>query len=193
MFVTRLSLSIRSKRDNRKLAAATRPKKAAQSLGPEARFRRQHMASIKVTVSLCLVFCMLTACKPHDSAPPPTTARMDDGQVFQRKVECGKFLAHVEGSLTGPDVHPQKGIANLNPIVFYSPRLNTCLLISRFITSGQTVVAPVRKYRVEYASVEDLLTGRTVEGPTEFDLEVPQQRDASNKYEDQVLNQYGVR
>jgi hypothetical protein len=75
-------------------------------------------------------------------------------------------------------------------VVFYSPSLNTCLYLSRYLLEGQTVTAPKNKYDVEHASVEDLLTGRTIE-EHRFDLTVPDEANAAKLFEDKVVKTYG--
>ena len=140
--------------------------------------------------SLFFVSCILTACQRQDESHAQQPERLNASQLFEKKVECGKLLAHIEGALAGPEVQDRNGTTPLNPIVFYSPGLNTCLYIHRFITSGQTPVSPRRANSVEYASVEDLLTGKSIE-EHEFDLETPQQQQAAADYVDEVLNRYG--
>ncbi len=131
-------------------------------------------------IVLLSVGCQQPAKEPVVKAP-------NDDQLFQRRVECGKFLTHIEGSVTGPDfTHHTKGVSPLNPVVFYSPKLNTCLLISRSLLSGKTDAA--QKFTV-FSEVIDLLTGRTVEAH-EFDLSNPEEKKASNDFEEDVLRRY---
>lgn len=118
-----------------------------------------------------------------------TSKRLTDQQVFERKLECGKLLNKVEGSLLGPEPHLQKGITPTNPIVFYSPLWNTCMLVIANVFEGRMVVPPYSHYRKEHASVDDLLTGQTIE-ERDFDLNVPEQAEAARNFEEWAMKTY---
>jgi hypothetical protein len=142
---------------------------------------------------LCSIPLVLCGCQRKDAPVAPASAgdgKSEADRQFQRKLECGKFLAHIEGSQFGPDIHSKKGILPLNPVVFYSPSLNTCLYLNRVLLQGQTVTPPKHKYEVEHDSVEDLLTGRTIE-EQQFDLTVPEEANEAKLFEDKVMKTYG--
>ncbi len=116
----------------------------------------------------------------------------DDDRLFQKRLECGNLLARMEGSTLGPPVHHEQGVLAGNPVVFYSPNLNTCVHVMNFITRGKTVAPPVRSFRERHIFVEDLLSGRSLE-ERHFDLSVPQEATAASNYEDEVVRRYGGR
>lgn len=120
---------------------------------------------------------------PEPKAHMPNDASKEN--LFQHRLECSKFLEKREA-----DRRPQKGVLPLGVVVFYSPTTNTCLYLDRFIVQGRTVVPPIHDYRVEFASVEDLLTGRSLE-THEFDLTIPTQSDAAKGFEEAALKRYG--
>jgi hypothetical protein len=104
-------------------------------------------------------------------------------------LECGKFLSKLEGSLLGPE--PRKGVLGLKPVVFYSPRLNTCLLINSYIVADRDDAPPYRTFRIKHVALEDLLTGRTIEY-NYFDLDVPEQaKAAAADFEGDAMRRYG--
>jgi len=92
--------------------------------------------------------------------------------------------------MLGPEPHAQKGVLPLNPVVFYSPSLNTCVLIYASILDGRMVVPPYSKFRTEHASLEDLLTGQSIEDH-DFDLNVPKEAEAAKNFEQNAIRQYG--
>jgi hypothetical protein len=63
--------------------------------------------------------------------------------------------------------------------------------MDRFVLHGETVTLPKGKYNQEHASVEDLLTGQTIEEHT-FNLDVQEEAAASRTFEAQVMSQYGT-
>lgn len=134
-----------------------------------------------------------SGCQQQSSAtqaPGPRPTGVDT--LFQKKLECGKLLAKVEGSELGPDIDGKrlaKGVLPLNPVVFYSPSLNTCVYIHAYEISGRTLVPPYNKYRVEHVFVEDLLTGRSVED-REFNL-LSGEAKAASDFEDEIIRRYG--
>src|SRR5438128_2177027 len=80
-----------------------------------------------ILVLLCSIALAVPGCQRKD-APVATAAAGDlnseTDRLFQRKLECGKLLAHIEGSQFGPDIHAKRDILPMNPVVFYSPSLN---------------------------------------------------------------------
>jgi hypothetical protein len=97
-----------------------------------------------------------------------------------------QMLKQIVAQKLGPDVKPQKNVLPMNPVVFYSPKLNTCLFINRTIIGAKDI-----SHDKVYAYLEDLLTGHTVQS-TSFDLTVPEDKQASGDFEDNVLQIYGV-
>ena len=135
-----------------------------------------------------------SSCQRQDTS---TTAQNDrkvqsEDQLFQKKLECGRFLGKLEGSRFGPDVKMKRSQRSAalpeNPVVFYSPKLHTCLFISRTVLDGTDVSGT--RYAKAYVYVEDLLTGHTVESIT-FDLTVPEGKQAHSDFEDKMLHKYG--
>src|ERR1039457_4876947 len=156
-------------------------------------FLVRDMAPAILVLLLCPIPLVLEGCQRKDAPVAPASAgdrNSETDRQFQRKLECGKLLAHIEGSQLGPDIHSKKGITPLNPVVFYSPSLNTCLYLNRYLLQGQTVTPPKSRYTVEHASVEDLLSGRTNE-EHQFDLTVPEEANAAKLFEDKVMKTYG--
>jgi hypothetical protein len=138
-----------------------------------------------------------SSCQRQDTSKTPQDNRraQSEDQLFQKKLECSKFLGKLQGSRFGPDVNEreerqraQKGILGENAVVFYSPKLNTCLFISRTLFEGTNISG--HKYAEVNAYVEDLLTGHTVESIT-FDLTVPEDKQAHGDFEDKMLHKYG--
>jgi hypothetical protein len=145
---------------------------------------------------ICVAFLSL-ACNVRDgsrSAPASTPKKEIDWQaadrLFRKKLECEKFLERIEGSQFGPKPRYEKGLLRLNPIVFYSPKLNTCLFLDRYNFFGETVVTPKREYKRQHASVEDLLTGLSIE-ERDFDFTLPADAEAEKNFEAQTLSKYG--
>jgi hypothetical protein len=135
----------------------------------------------------------LAGCQGEKWPAASATLHLDSAtdRLFQKKLECGKLLARIEGSRLGPDTHADRGIFRENSVVFYSPSLNTCLYLDRFVLHGETVTSPKSKYNEEHASVEDLLTGQTIE-EHHFNLDVQEESAASRTFEAQVVSQYGT-
>jgi hypothetical protein len=96
----------------------------------------------------------------------------------------------MQQTFNAPEIRSKEGIFPRNPVVFYSPRLNTCLYLNRYGLEGRTVTPPKNKYSVEMASVEDLLTGQTIE-EHQFDLNIQEELDASRTFENQAVSRYG--
>ena len=142
---------------------------------------------------LALLLGALVGCQRENWPAALASLHLDSAtdRLFQKKLECGKLLAHIEGSRFGPETHADKGIFRENPVVFYSPSLNTCLYLDRFVLHGETVTSPKSKYNEEHASVEDLLTGRTLE-EHHLNLDVQEEAAASRTFEAQVVSQYGT-
>lgn len=150
------------------------------------------MRTVKLAL-LLYIACIQLGCDSttqNTTASRQATQQLSDQQLFERKLECGKLLSKVEGSFLGPELHPQKGILPLNPVVFYSPRLNTCVLINGTILKGRMVVPPYRAFNTEHASLEDLLTGQTIESH-EFDLTVPLEADVAKNFVQDAIKRYG--
>jgi hypothetical protein len=130
------------------------------------------------------------SCQRQDSSKTAQNDRrvQSECQLFQKKLECSKFLGKLEGSRFGPDIKMQRSQRSAalpeNPVVFYSPKLNTCLFINRTVLNGTDVSGT--KYAEAYVYVEDLLTGHTVESLT-FDLTVPEDKQAHGDFEDKII------
>jgi hypothetical protein len=114
--------------------------------------------------------------------PAKAKVKKDDDRLFQRKIECSKFLEHLPASDSGKDASDQESRTNVEPpVVFYSPTLDTCLYINQILFS---------KERRVNAKVIDLLTGRTVEDHW-FDLSGNPQSYTSKGFEQATIERYG--
>jgi hypothetical protein len=102
-------------------------------------------------------------------------------RFFQKKLECGRFLDKIEGSVRGPNRPPE---AILLPVVFYSPSLNTCLYVHN-----------VRMLGSEFDTLDveliDLLTGRVLE-THQFDLKKPSEFSAAARIHNELMKVYGT-
>jgi hypothetical protein len=136
-----------------------------------------------------LAFLALACQRTLAPSGDPMRPEREEDRLFQKKLDCGKMLAEIEGSALGPKPHPAKGTLPTNPVVIYSPTLNTCVLVSGAIISGRTDVRPIRSYRTRYVDADDLLTGQSLEHK-EFDLLAPEQAKAAQVYEDEVVRRY---
>ena len=144
------------------------------------KIKRGHKAALALVLLAAIVGCS----RGHEQG---TASEVD--RLFEKKLECGKLLARVEDSTLGPESRATGKSLQWKPVVFYSASLNTCVHLRRFVVYGETDVLPKRKYRVEYALVEDLLTGHTID-TREFDLTKTSEIEQSKRFEDEVLSKY---
>ncbi|MGO9274450.1 MAG: hypothetical protein ACLQOO_30175 [Terriglobia bacterium] len=120
------------------------------------------------------------ACQPGGEATE--AKKREEDRLFQKKLECGRMLARIEGSTLGPEPAKNGPTPAEGPVVFYSPTLNTCVYIGSYFLGTKTETA--------YVNVEDLLTGQVLE-QRNFDLNVPEQAKGFGAYEDEVVRRYG--
>jgi hypothetical protein len=86
--------------------------------------------------------------------------------LFAKRLQCGQFLEKIDWSVIGPKGKYSSGVLPLNPLVFYSSRLNTCVYIQSSIEYG---IRNNDVYRNESIDAYNLLTGQTLERQ-DFDL-----------------------
>ncbi len=134
----------------------------------------------------------LFACQQSGPPAASSSARSlkdERDRVFAKKLECARLMQHIEGSVIGPALRPQKGVMALNPIVFYSSKLNSCAYIASFVSLGREEVPPHRPFRLRTIDLIDLLTGETIESGN-FDLTAPEQYGAAEQFYKDLLKRY---
>lgn len=148
---------------------------------------------------LCMI-CLNGCSMPSDRSIAQSESVTRDA-LFQKRLECGKLLANISGSSL--DRTPLKQylaeksyeskvdgggqIVDFNPVVFYSPTLNTCLFLQRHDLIGRTL-ATNEHYRTETVELEDLLTGEDVQSA---DFDVHENSHEADKFADDLLKKYG--
>jgi hypothetical protein len=123
--------------------------------------------------------------------------------LFSKRLECGKLSANLRGSdlNTTPltEVLKQEAdesklgggglILYRTPLVFYSPILNTCLLLSRTDIRGVMVVTK-EPFRTLNVTLEDLLTSNMILSK-DFNLRESESEAEQQKFADVLLKKYG--
>lgn len=135
--------------------------------------------------SLLALSLLSTACK--QKAQPNLEAAAD--RMFSKKPECGRLLAHVEDLDFATDKQSTKPPPE--PIAFYSPTLNTCVLRTRVVQfmPGNPKIKDVNLVDVD--DVEDLLTGEELESHW-FHMSVPEEAAEEAAFDNDLMKRYGA-
>ena len=133
------------------------------------------LVGLLATVSISLG--CTTAQNPQTSAQE----RREHSDLFAKKLQCSNFLSKVENSITGPQRPNPPGVLPLTPVAFYSRKLNTCVLVTRYLYRGGNQAGR------GFASVDDLLTGKNIEVRF-FDMKTESKE--LNEFADTIMRKY---
>jgi hypothetical protein len=127
--------------------------------------------------------------KPIGTAAEDAQGTADRNWLFQKKLECSNFLTRIAGSTLGPERKFPHGQMMHDPIVFYSPKLNTCIYVQGS-TSDVHNKFTRQEFRNEDYYVQDLLTGHSIESVS-FDLQAAKDVESSKTYLEELIKKYG--